>query len=47
MAHAVADGRSRNTLIALLLLDLDHFKGSTTPSVRGSAIVSCSKWRGA
>jgi diguanylate cyclase (GGDEF)-like protein len=27
MAHAVADGRSRNTLIALLLLDLDHFKG--------------------
>ncbi|MDE1546442.1 EAL domain-containing protein [Dechloromonas agitata] len=27
MAHAVAEGRSRNTLIALLLLDLDHFKG--------------------
>lgn len=27
MAHAVAKGRSRNTLIALLLLDLDHFKG--------------------
>ena len=27
MAHAVAEGRSRITLIALLLLDLDHFKG--------------------
>lgn len=26
MAHAVAEGRSRNTLIALLLLDIDHFK---------------------
>lgn len=27
MAHAVAEGRSRNTVIALLLLDIDHFKG--------------------
>lgn len=26
MAHAVAEGRGRNTLIALLLLDVDHFK---------------------
>lgn len=26
MAHAVAEGHGRNTLIALLLLDIDHFK---------------------